>query len=422
MKAAKTTLVRLGLYYLLLAINILPCASVIPDRFPLRNLSTLYLLFLSACLNRYYSYRVSGSGALPFMMRSLSRMAFLLLFLRGVKYSVFAGVAVLARHTWYLYYLPMLLLSLFFFYVALLIFPKGDSFFPKKWYWTGILTVALILLVLTNDWHQLVFRFQPGFQNWDNDYSRGLLFYLITAWQYILYLAAVLILGVKCRISNAKKSTWLTAIPFCIGITMSITSTFTQEVISFVTSLIGDFVGNVNPIWGLSVGICSWSLDNVMTLVNQGFRGLKEIKVDRIKKQVEASCIGEKKKKEEKKKPIKNSVHYDPAGYVYEAVASNRVEGVTVTCYYKDDDGDAVLWDASEADQINPQVTDENGAYQWFVPMGEWKVVAEKEGYLTANSENDPAAVNGWLPVPPPQAVLRQDLTDHPSRWTKVHR
>ena len=222
MNAVKTALRRLGLYYLLLAIGILPCASVIPDRFPFRNLSTLYLLFLSACLIRYYSYRVSGSGGLSFMMRSLSWMAFLLLFLRGVKYSVFAGVAVLARHTWYLYYLPMLLLPLFFFYVALLISPKGDSFFPKRWYWTGAFTVALILLVLTNDWHQLVFRFQPGFENWDSNYSRSFLFYLITAWQYVLYLAAVLTLWLKCRISNAKKSIWLTAIPFIIGISMSV--------------------------------------------------------------------------------------------------------------------------------------------------------------------------------------------------------
>ena len=222
MNPAKRTLRRLGIFYLLLVIGILPCASVIPDRFPARNLSTIYLLFLSACLIRYYSYRVSGSGGLPFMMRSLSWMAFLLLFLRGVKYSVVAGVPVLARHTWYLYYLPMLLLPLFFFYVSLYISPKGDAAFPKRWYWTGILTVALILLVLTNDWHQLVFRFDPGFENWDSHYTRTFLFYLITAWQYILYLAAVLTLGRKCRIGNARKYAWLTAIPFLIGITMSV--------------------------------------------------------------------------------------------------------------------------------------------------------------------------------------------------------
>ncbi|MBQ9598866.1 MAG: Clp protease ClpP, partial [Clostridia bacterium] len=71
------------------------------DVFPTRNLSTLYLLILSSCLIRYYSYRVSGSTYLSVMMKALSWMAFLLILLRGVKYSVFAGVAIyniLMRH------------------------------------------------------------------------------------------------------------------------------------------------------------------------------------------------------------------------------------------------------------------------------------------------------------------------------------
>ena len=113
MNVVKKTLGRLALYFLLLAINIIPCANIIPDAFPTRNVSTIYLLILSACLIRYYLYRVSGSGGLPFMMKSLSWMAFLLLLLRGIKYSVFAGVDVLARLSWYLYYAPMLLLPLY---------------------------------------------------------------------------------------------------------------------------------------------------------------------------------------------------------------------------------------------------------------------------------------------------------------------
>ena len=121
MNVVKKTLRRLALYYLLLAVNILPCANIVPDVFPTRNFSTLYLLILSACLIRYYAYRVSGAGPLPFMMKALSWMAFLLLLLREIKYSVFAGVDVLARHTWYLYYLPMLLLPLLLFYIALLV-------------------------------------------------------------------------------------------------------------------------------------------------------------------------------------------------------------------------------------------------------------------------------------------------------------
>ena len=78
--------------------------------------------------------------------------------------------------------------------------------------------------------------------------------------------------------------------------------------------------------------------------------------------------------------------------------------GVTVTCYYKGPNGELMLWDASEADQENPLITDANGEYQWFVPIGDWRIVAEKDGYIISDSANDPAAdADGWLPVPPPQ-------------------
>lgn len=104
----------------------------------------------------------------------------------------------------------------------------------------------------------------------------------------------------------------------------------------------------------------------------------------------------------------------DPSGYVYEAVASNRVEGVTATAYYKemveDMYGDLheniVKWDAEEYAQQNPLFTDEYGMYAWDVPQGLWQVKFEKEGYETTYSE--------WLPVPPPQLdiniAMRQNI------------
>ena len=222
MNVVKKTLGRLALYFLLLAINIIPCANFISDAFPTRNLSTVYLLFLSACLIRYYSYRVSGQGTLPFLMRSLSWMAFLLLLLRGIKYSVFAGVDAVARHTWYLYYVPMLLIPLCLFYISLLTSPGGNARIPKRWYPVGAVTAIFILLVLTNDLHSLVFRFNPGFENWNSDYSYAPLFYVVSAWQYILYFAAILVLVTRNRISSAKKYAWLTLIPFLVGIAMSV--------------------------------------------------------------------------------------------------------------------------------------------------------------------------------------------------------
>ena len=101
----------------------------------------------------------------------------------------------------------------------------------------------------------------------------------------------------------------------------------------------------------------------------------------------------------------------DPAGYVYEAVNSNRVEGVTASCYYKEEVEDmfgdlhenVVLWDAAEYAQQNPLFTDADGRYQWDVPRGLWQVKFEKQGYETTYSD--------WLPVPPPQLEVNVGIT-----------
>ncbi len=108
-----------------------------------------------------------------------------------------------------------------------------------------------------------------------------------------------------------------------------------------------------------------------------------------------------------------NNVYYvfDPSGYVYEAVNSNRVEGVTTTCYYKETKEDmygdfydeAVLWDAENYAQENPLFTDADGRYQWDVPTGLWQVKYEKQGYETTYSD--------WLPVPPPQLEVNVGIT-----------
>ena len=101
----------------------------------------------------------------------------------------------------------------------------------------------------------------------------------------------------------------------------------------------------------------------------------------------------------------------DPAGYVYEAVNSNRVEGVRTTCYYKETKEDmygdlhdeAVVWDAETYAQENPLFTDADGRYQWDVPTGLWQVKYEKQGYETTYSD--------WLPVPPPQLEVNVGIT-----------
>lgn len=113
----------------------------------------------------------------------------------------------------------------------------------------------------------------------------------------------------------------------------------------------------------------------------------------------------------------------DPSGYVYEGVTDNRLQGVTTTLYCianedipKNDAGEydfasideakVSVWDASEYDQQNPLVTDENGRYRWDVPDGmHWRVEYKKDGYDTAYSQ--------WLPVPPVQTDVNVGLVSH---------
>ncbi len=101
----------------------------------------------------------------------------------------------------------------------------------------------------------------------------------------------------------------------------------------------------------------------------------------------------------------------DPSGFVYEAVPSNRLQGVTATIYYKETVEDMygepqereVLWNAEDYAQQNPLFTDENGMYRWDVPQGMWQVRFSKTGYEPARSE--------WLPVPPPQLDVNICMT-----------
>lgn len=96
---------------------------------------------------------------------------------------------------------------------------------------------------------------------------------------------------------------------------------------------------------------------------------------------------------------------FDPSGNVYEGVFENPLENVLATVFEKvERDGKTVMipWDAEWYGQINPQLTDAAGYYGWDVPKGEWQVVYEKEGYLTAKSN--------VMTVPPPRTGVNINL------------
>ena len=138
-------------------------------------------------------------------------------------------------------------------------------------------------------------------------------------------------------------------------------------------------------------------------------------------------------------------IKHDPSGYVYEAVLSNPVAGATVTLYQNtadfvpeyaggdvgDPDYSHVIntedipitndrrpyVDYTDAPQINPMTSDQEGHYGWDVPQGLWYVEAEAAGYEPGSSNNDRAAIVSianvnWLPVLPPQLDVNIPMVD----------
>lgn len=100
------------------------------------------------------------------------------------------------------------------------------------------------------------------------------------------------------------------------------------------------------------------------------------------------------------KSPCPDKIYgIDPSGYVYEAVPSNRLKGVTAEILQKNG-GSYTKW--NEAEQYGGQsstiTTTETGEYRWDVPEGTWKVEFTKDGYTKAEKDS--------LVVPPPQTDI----------------
>lgn len=141
---------------------------------------------------RHYLIAVSGLMVFWFVIRSM-------------KYYFITDIGI-ARQLWYWYYLPMLFIPLFSLFVAISLGkPENVRLSKTALLLLYIPTVLCLLLVLTNDLHQLVFSFPEG-EVWtdkNNGYTFG--YYIVLGWEILCAFAAFVIMLIKCRLSYRKK-------------------------------------------------------------------------------------------------------------------------------------------------------------------------------------------------------------------------
>lgn len=194
------------------------CVSAFdPDIFMFRLSATPVLFAFSLALIIYFSDHVIDPVIRRYLI-SIAGFISVWILLRGAKYIAFEETDIIARHIWYLYYIPALFIPFLSLKAALSVGEENQHKLHRGVLGAGLITFILAIAVLTNDQHQLVFRFNPNFAGWDTDYSRSFVFYIIYIWIALLFLGTVCILSFKCRVSASRKLIWIPALPAVWGI------------------------------------------------------------------------------------------------------------------------------------------------------------------------------------------------------------
>ena len=163
---------------------------------------------------------VRGRIIQPQVRRYLTSISGLMVFwvtARTIRYIIAEDPWVL-RHLWYLYYLPMLSIPLLAMFVALSLGKPERFRLPN---WTKLFyipTTVLLLLLLTNDLHQLAFVFPADAVVWANDYRHGIGYFLAVGWEIVCALTALVTMLVKCRIPHSRKVLFLPFVPAVLAV------------------------------------------------------------------------------------------------------------------------------------------------------------------------------------------------------------
>ena len=150
-------------------------------------------------------------------LTSVSVLLILWFAFRTVKYFIFRHPDAI-RYLWYLFYLPMLFVPMLALLIAMSLGKPDDYRLPK---WTCVLwfvSGALLLLVLTNDFHQFVFTFPKDAAVWsDTDHGYGVGYFAVMGWQVLCAIAALVTMLFKCRLKNGRYHL-LPVIPMAISL------------------------------------------------------------------------------------------------------------------------------------------------------------------------------------------------------------
>ena len=154
--------------------------------------------------------------------------------MRTLRLTVFHRVFPVGQWCWYAFYISMILIPQLCLFAAKHIGKPEEYRLSKKWYLMYIPSIVLIVGILTNDLHQLAFRFHLGYEiGWD-DYERTYLYYAAVVWIFSCIALMIVEIVKRCRIPGTKKMIWLPIAMLGIGVLYTVLYTVDSDIFGFI--------------------------------------------------------------------------------------------------------------------------------------------------------------------------------------------
>ena len=154
--------------------------------------------------------------------------------MRTLRLTVFHYVFPIGQWCWYAYYISMILIPQLCLFAAKHIAKPEGYRLPKIWYLMYIPSILLIAGILTNDLHQLAFRFHLGYEaGWDV-YQRTWLYYAAVVWIFSCIALMIGEIVKRCRIPGTHRSIWLPIAMLGIGVLYTVLYLIDSDIFGFI--------------------------------------------------------------------------------------------------------------------------------------------------------------------------------------------
>lgn len=165
--------------------------------------------------------RVLHSAVRRYMLMIAALLLFWFLVRTG-KYLLLEGLDAAQCYCWYAFYIPMLMIPMLGIFVAVCLGKPDDYVLPGPVKLLYIPALALILIVMTNNFHKLVFFFPQAVLEPGGDYLYRPFYFVCVIWMGVEVVAFLLILLKQSHVPGKRKRIWIPVIPVGAAVLYSI--------------------------------------------------------------------------------------------------------------------------------------------------------------------------------------------------------